>query len=43
LEFVASPALAPPEVTIDPQLMDQYKKELELAAAQPLPEEDEDL
>lgn len=43
LEFVASPALAPPEVTVDPALMDQYKKELEMAAQQPLPEEDEDL
>ena len=43
LEFVASPALAPPEVTVDPALMEQYKRELEAAAQQPLPEEDEDL
>ncbi|KAI3630947.1 hypothetical protein MIR68_003312 [Amoeboaphelidium protococcarum] len=43
LEFAASPALAPPEVSVDPALMEQYKKELEAAAQQPLPEEDEDL
>jgi GTP-binding nuclear protein Ran len=43
LEFVASPALAPPEVSVDPALMEQYKKELEMAAQQPLPEEDDDL
>lgn len=43
LEFVASPALLPPEVSVDPALMDQYKRELEIAAQQPLPEEDEDL
>jgi len=43
LEFVASPALAPPEVQVDPAMMEQYNKELEDAAAQPLPEEDDDL
>ena len=43
LEFVASPALAPPEVTVDPALMAEYQAELALAAQQPLPEEDEDL
>ena len=43
LEFVASPALAPPEVQVDPAMMAQYNKELEDAAAQPLPEEDDDL
>jgi GTP-binding nuclear protein Ran len=43
LEFVASPALAPPEVTVDPELLAQYNQELEAAAAQPLPEEDDDL
>jgi GTP-binding nuclear protein Ran len=43
LEFVASPALAPPEVQVDPALMDQYQKELQMAAEQPLPEEDDDL
>jgi GTP-binding nuclear protein Ran len=44
LEFVAAPALAPPEVQVDPALMAQYNKELEDAAACPLPaEEDDDL
>jgi GTP-binding nuclear protein Ran len=37
LEFVAEAALAPPEVTIDPAMMEQYNRELEAAAAQPLP------
>ena len=44
LEFVASPALAPPEVQVDEQLMEQYNKEMEQAQAMPLPdEEDADL
>ena len=43
LEFVASPALAPPEVAVDPALMQQYEADMAAAAAQPLPEEDEDL
>jgi GTP-binding nuclear protein Ran len=44
LDFVAAPALAPPEVQVDPSLMDQYNKELENAASLPLPaEEDDDL
>ncbi|KAK3808452.1 MAG: GTP-binding nuclear protein RAN [Benniella sp.] len=43
LEFVAAPALAPPEVQVDPSLMQQYKDELAEAAAMPLPEEDDDL
>jgi GTP-binding nuclear protein Ran len=42
LEFVAAPALAPPEVTIDPALIEQYNKELNEAAAHPLPAEDDD-
>jgi len=37
LEFVASPALAPPEVSVDSDLMRQYGEELETAAALPLP------
>jgi hypothetical protein len=28
LEFVAAPALAPAEVSVDPQLMEQYNREL---------------
>ncbi|KAF9359768.1 GTP-binding nuclear protein gsp1/Ran [Mortierella sp. NVP85] len=43
LEFVAAPALAPPEVQVDPSLMQQYNEELKEAAAMPLPEEDDDL
>ncbi len=44
LDFVAQPALAPPEVKVDNDLMEQYQKELNEAAAHPLPaEEDDDL
>jgi len=43
LEFVAAPALAPAEVTVDPALMAQYEAELKNAEAVPLPEDDEDL
>ncbi|KAG0335150.1 GTP-binding nuclear protein gsp1/Ran [Podila humilis] len=43
LEFVASPALAPPEVTVDANLMKQYANELNSAVVVPLPEEDDDL
>ncbi len=37
LEFVASPALAPPEVTVDAQLIKQYDDELQQASTMPLP------
>ncbi|KAJ1979381.1 GTP-binding nuclear protein gsp1/Ran [Dimargaris xerosporica] len=37
LQFVASPALVPPEVTLDPVLIEQYERDLERAALQPLP------
>ncbi|KAI6132105.1 ras family-domain-containing protein [Pisolithus croceorrhizus] len=43
LEFVAAPALAPAEVQVDPELMQQYEQELQRAEAVPLPEEDDDL
>lgn len=43
LELVDSPALQPPEVTVDPALMEQYKRDLDMAVQQPLPEEDDDL
>eukprot|EP00835_Amoeboradix_gromovi_P003688 NODE_253_length_12805_cov_0.273413.p6 type:complete len:129 gc:universal NODE_253_length_12805_cov_0.273413:10980-11366(+) len=43
LEFAAAPALQPPEAQVDPALMNQYNQELEQAAAQPLPEDDDDL
>jgi GTP-binding nuclear protein Ran len=37
LEFVASPALAPPEVHIDANMLSVYEKELETAQNMPLP------
>lgn len=44
LEFVAAPALAPPEATVDAALLEQYQKEMQDAAQMPLPdEEDADL
>ncbi|KAJ3039288.1 GTP-binding nuclear protein gsp1/Ran [Rhizophlyctis rosea] len=44
LEFVAAPALAPPEVHIDPETVAEYENALKIAADQPLPaEEDDDL
>lgn len=41
LDFVASPALAPPEVQVDVQLMAKYQNEISEAAALPLPDEDD--
>jgi GTP-binding nuclear protein Ran len=38
---VAAPALAPPEVQVNPELMEQYKKEMDDASAMPLPDEDD--
>lgn len=43
LELVAAPALAPPEVQIDPAMMAVYNQELNDAANAPLPEDDDDL
>ncbi|KAJ1974537.1 GTP-binding nuclear protein gsp1/Ran [Dimargaris verticillata] len=43
LQFTAAPALQPPSAEIDPALMEQYQKELDLAAAQPLPDDDDDM
>lgn len=40
-EFVAAPALAPPEVTVDQAVLAQYQKEMAEAADMPLPDEDE--
>jgi len=37
LEFVASPALAPPEITIDAKLLQEYQNELTQAENMPLP------
>ena len=43
-EFVAAPALAPPEVHVDQALLELYQKEMDDASAMPLPdEEDPDL
>ena len=40
-EFVAGLALAPPTVEVDEALLKQYKDEMEDAANQPLPDEDD--
>ncbi len=42
LEFVAAPALAPPEVVIDLAQQKAMEQDLALAADQPLPAEDDD-
>lgn len=41
LQFVASPALAPPEVAVDADLMQKYEQEMSQATAMPLPDEDD--
>ncbi|KAJ8607438.1 hypothetical protein MRB53_040288 [Persea americana] len=41
LEFVAAPALAPPEVQVDQAALAQHQQEMEDAANQPLPDEDD--
>ncbi|KAF7958733.1 hypothetical protein EAE96_002267 [Botrytis aclada] len=41
LEFVAAPALAPPTAQVDEELLKVYHKEMEDAAAMPLPDEDD--
>jgi len=43
LEFVAMPALDPPEIQMDPELVKKYELEIEAAKNAPLPEEDDDL
>ncbi|KAH0989628.1 hypothetical protein GBA52_001111 [Prunus armeniaca] len=43
LRFVESPALAPPEVQIDMAVQAKHEQELAQAAAQPLPDDDDDL
>ena len=42
LVFVESPALQPPEFQIDQSTAQKYEAELQQAAAQPLPEDDDD-
>ena len=39
MEFLAEPALAPPEVELDPALIAKYEDELKQAANAPLPDE----
>lgn len=41
LDFVAAPALAPPEVQVDQAVLEQYQKEMQDAAQMPLPDEDD--
>ncbi|KAI1731677.1 ras family domain-containing protein [Ditylenchus destructor] len=43
LEFVAMPALQPPEVQMDPATAAQYEREVEEAAKAELPDDDEDI
>lgn len=43
LHFVEAPALKPPEVTIDENMMKAYEADLAAAAAQELPDDDDDL
>lgn len=43
LEFVAMPALEPPEVQMDPETVKRYEQEIEAAKAAPLPEDEEDI
>ncbi|EPB68926.1 hypothetical protein ANCCEY_11979, partial [Ancylostoma ceylanicum] len=43
LEFVAMPALAPPEVQMDPTMVAQYEEDLKNAADADLPDDDDDL
>lgn len=42
LEFIAAPALAPPEVQMDPEQVRQAEADLAAAQNAPLPEDDDD-
>mmetsp|Transcript_28336 Transcript_28336/g.43604 ORF Transcript_28336/g.43604 Transcript_28336/m.43604 type:complete len:216 (+) Transcript_28336:76-723(+) len=42
LQFVEAPALQPPEVTIDADMMARHEQEIQEAANLPLPEDDDD-
>jgi GTP-binding nuclear protein Ran len=41
-EFVAAPALAPPEVTVDREELARIEQEMKTAAEMPLPDEEGD-
>jgi GTP-binding nuclear protein Ran len=41
LDFVAAPALAPPEVHVNQELMDEWAREMDEAKDKPLPDEDD--
>jgi len=43
LELVAMPAILPPEVQMDPEMIAKYEREVEDAALAELPDDDEDL
>lgn len=43
LEFVAMPALVPPEIQMDPAMVKRYEQEVEDAANAELPDDDDDL
>jgi len=43
LTFIEAPALAPPEVFVDPNVMKQYEEDFNAAKEIPLPDEDEDI
>uniref|UniRef100_A0A915D0X1 GTP-binding nuclear protein n=1 Tax=Ditylenchus dipsaci TaxID=166011 RepID=A0A915D0X1_9BILA len=43
LEFVAMPALAPPEVQMDAAMVAKYEQEVQEAASAELPDDDEDI
>lgn len=38
---MAPPALLPAEVTVDPDMLQQYQLDMEKAAQEPLPEEED--
>ena len=41
VKFVAEPAMAPQEATVDPKLMEQYNQDFAEAANAQLPDDDE--
>jgi len=42
LQFVEAPALQPPEVNVDENLMNEYQKQQTEALNQPIPEDDDE-